>query len=150
MFLSFFVLLLNIPSNVNLALWRLCASSRMANLRSVFHSFMAYATLRSVALLFGNHTVLPVLSRYYFSDYAFCNLKVTNHFFILPLIILPGLPTTVLPSGTSQNTTAPAPIVTLLPIFTPPNTVAPVYIFTLSPMVGRPPFPLPRGTICRQ
>ena len=55
MFLSFFVLLLNIPSNVNLALWRLCASSRMANLRSVFHSFMAYATLRSVALLFGNH-----------------------------------------------------------------------------------------------
>ena len=58
MFLSFFVLLLNIPSNVNLALWRLCASSRMANLRSVFHSFMAYATLRSVALLFGNHRFL--------------------------------------------------------------------------------------------
>ena len=61
MFLSFFVLLLNIPSNVNLALWRLCASSRMANLRSVFHSFMAYATLRSVALLFGNHSHLNSL-----------------------------------------------------------------------------------------
>ena len=70
MFLSFFVLLLNIPSNVNLALWRLCASSRMANLRSVFHSFMAYATLRSVALLFGNHNFLT-----YLKDFSILTLR---------------------------------------------------------------------------
>lgn len=47
----------------------------------------------------------------------------TSNFFIITIdfyfIILPGLPTTVTPSGTSWMITAPAPIVHHFPILTP-------------------------------
>ena len=49
----FFTLLVvfHSPSHIGFALRRLCASCRLANLRSVFHSFKACATLRFFALL---------------------------------------------------------------------------------------------------
>ena len=48
-----------------------------------------------------------------------------------------GCDTTVLPSGISVCTTAPAPILTPLPMRMPPTTTAPAPMKQLSPMVGR-------------
>lgn len=54
------------------------------------------------------------------------------------LIIFPGIPATIAPSGTGLSTNVIAPIVTSLPTVIPPNTIEPLLICTLLPIVGTP------------
>src|SRR5699024_106222 len=55
---------------------------------------------------------------------------------VLLVRIRDGCDTTVLPSGISVCTTAPAPILTPLTMLMPPTTTPPALMSELSPMVG--------------